>query len=77
MVLMRIEKLSKEDLTKTAYRDLVQDYVYSCAIHIARDMFALLPLKIAVVYAVDNFLNSKTGHQEYATILSVFLSVTH
>ena len=43
----------------------------SCAIRIARDMFALLPLTIVVVHAVDNILNSETGHHEDATILSV------
>lgn len=71
MSLTQTGKLSKKDLTKTAYYELIQDYVCSCAIRIARDMFALLPLKIVVVHAVDNIINSETGHHEDATILSI------
>ncbi len=71
MALTQTGKLSKKELTKTAHCGLVQDYVCSCAIRIARDMFALLPLTIVVVHAVDNILNSETGHHEDATILSV------
>lgn len=71
MSLTQTGKLSKKELTKTAYYELVQDYVCSCAIRTARDMFALLPLKIVVIHAVDNILNSETGHHEDATILSV------
>jgi len=69
--LTKTGKLSKKDLTKTAYYELVQDYVCSCALRIARDMFALLPLEIVVVHAVDRIINSQTGHQEDATILSI------
>ncbi|MCX7715467.1 MAG: DUF4236 domain-containing protein [Clostridia bacterium] len=71
MSLTQTGKLSKKDLTKTAYYGLVQDYVCSCALRIARDMFALLPLEIVVIHAVDNVLNGETGHHENATILSV------
>jgi hypothetical protein len=71
MSLTKTGKMSKKELTKTAYYDLVQDYVCSCAIRIARDMFALLPLKTVVVHAVDDIINTETGHQENATILSV------
>ena len=70
MSLTQTGKLSKKELTKTAYYELVQDYVCSCALRIARDMLALLPLKIVVIHAVDNILNSETGHHEDATILS-------
>ena len=71
MSLTQTGKLSKKELTKTAYYELVQDYVCSCGIRIARDMFALLPLKIVVIHAVDNIINSKTGHHEDTTILSI------
>jgi len=69
--LTKAGKLSKKDLTKTAYYDLVQDYVASTAIRIARDIFALLPLDKVVVHAVDNILNTQTGYEEEKTILSV------
>ncbi len=64
-------KLSRKNLTKTAYYDLVQDYVASTAIRIARDVFALLPLDQVVVHVVDNILNTQTGYEEERTILSV------
>jgi hypothetical protein len=71
MSLLKSGKLSKKEYTKTLYYELVQDYVCSCTIRIARDMFALLPLKMVVVHAVDNILNSETGHYDDATILSI------
>ncbi len=38
---------------------------------IARDMFAILPVQNVIVHAVDNVLNTSTGHNEDITILSV------
>lgn len=64
-------KLSTKKLTKTAYYDLVQDYVCSATIRIARDMFALLPLEVVVVHAVENILDGETGYHKDVTILSV------
>lgn len=69
--LTKTGKLSRKKLTKTAYYSLVQDYVSSCSIRIARDIFALLPLDTVVVHAVDNVLNTQNGHVEEVTILSV------
>lgn len=40
-------------LPKMEYNDLLQDYVCACAIRIARDMFALLPIRHIVVDARD------------------------
>lgn len=37
----------------TQYNDLLQDYVCGCAIRIARDIFALLPLRSVIVDARD------------------------
>lgn len=73
MSLTRTGKLSKKELTKTAYYELMQDYVCSCAIRIARDMFALLPLHTVVIHAVDHIIDSQTGHHEDSTILSIVL----
>lgn len=35
------------------YNDLLQDYVCGCAIRIARDIFALLPLRSVLINAID------------------------
>lgn len=69
--LTKTGKLSQKEMTKTAYYDLVQDFVCSCTIRIARDIFALLPVKTVVVHAVENGINTETGRQEEMTILSV------
>jgi len=69
--LTKTGKISKKNLTKTAYYDLIQDYVCSCSIRIARDMFALLPVDIVIVHAVETILNTSTGHSEDITVLSV------
>jgi hypothetical protein len=69
--LTKTGKLSRRNMAKTQYYELVQDYVCSCAIRIARDIMALLPVEKVVVHAVDNVLNTATGYSEDVTILSV------
>lgn len=71
VTLTKTGKLSKKDMTKTQYYELVQDYVCSCSIRIARDIMALLPVEKVVVHAVDNVLDTATGFSEDITILSV------
>ena len=63
--------ISEKELSKTAYYDLMQDYVSSTTIRIARDAFALLPVDTVIVHAVDNILNTATGYEEELTLLSV------
>lgn len=43
---------AKEQLMATEFNNLLQDYVCSICIRIARDMFALLPISNTVVHAV-------------------------
>jgi hypothetical protein len=68
--LTKTGKLSEKAMSKTAYYDLPQDYVCSCALRIARDMFALLPVRDVYVHVFENRLNSSTGHEEKLVILS-------
>lgn len=63
--------IAEKELSKTAYFDLMQDYVSSTTIRIARDAFALLPVDTVIVHAVDNILNTATGYEEELTLLSV------
>jgi hypothetical protein len=63
-------KLSRKNMTKTQYYELVQDYICSCSIRIARDMMAILPVEKVVVHAADSLLDSATGHNEEVTLLS-------
>ena len=57
--------------SKTAYYELVQDYVSSTVLRVARDTFALLPVQKVIVHAVDKVLNPATGNDEEVTICSV------
>lgn len=52
---------SKSSMKITDYNDLFQDYVCSCSIRVARDIFALLPVSHVIVHALS----------EGSTVLSV------
>lgn len=69
--LTKTGKLSEKNLSKSVYYDILQDYVCSCTIRLARELFALLPINFVIVHAVDNTLNTVTGTYEFQTILSV------
>ena len=69
--LTKTGKLSIKQMTKTRYFELQQDYVSSCILRIARDLFALLPLNIVIIHAYDSQLNTETGHEERILILSI------
>ena len=59
-----------KDFSKTAYYELVQDYVSSTMLRVARDTFALLPVQQVIIHAVDKVLNPATGNDEEVTIAS-------
>lgn len=63
-------KLSKKQMLITHYHALVQDYICSSSIRIARDILALLPIDKVIVHSVDNLLNPANGHKEDAIMLS-------
>jgi hypothetical protein len=69
--LTKTGKLSIKDMPKTKYFDLEQDYICSCAIRIARDVFSLLPVNQVLIHAIDDRLNSSTGIKDRVAILSV------
>lgn len=69
--LTKTGKLSTKQMTKTKYYELQQDYVCSCTLRIARDLFALLPLKTVLIHAYDEQLDTTTGHMKKAVILSI------
>ena len=63
-------KLAEKEMTKTAYYELMQDYVCSVMLKIARDSFALLPVNEVTVHATDVILNPATGNDESVTLVS-------
>ncbi len=71
LTLTKTGKLSEKDFSKSAFFDIMQDYVCSCSIRLARELFAVLPVDTVVVHAADVMLDTATGHDEEMTILSV------
>jgi hypothetical protein len=69
--LTKTGKLSVRQMPKTRYYALLQDYVCSCILRIARDLFALLPLETVMIHAYDEQLNTETGQKERLLILSI------
>jgi hypothetical protein len=69
--LLKSGKLSVKDIPVSKYNDLYQDYVCSATIRIARDLFAILPLREIIVTANGNVLNNSTGRIEEKPLLSV------
>lgn len=64
-------KLSRKQLSKTRFYELMKDFVCSCTIRVARDTMALLPVQQVAVHVVDHAVNTATGHLETITVLSV------
>ena len=60
-----------KEMPKTQYYDLVRDYVSSTILRVARDSFALLPVKTVVIHAVDSVVNTATGNDEEIVLVSV------
>lgn len=69
--LLKSGKLSVKQIPKGRFYEMYQDYVCSCALRIANELFCLLPINAVVITAVDDLLNSKTGHLEEKPVLSV------
>ena len=63
--------ISEFKLKGSAYNDLAQDYVCSCSIRIAREVFALLPVDFVLVNAEEEMFDSSTGNNEQTTIMSI------
>ena len=65
--------LMEKPFTKSEYYELVQDYVASTILRVARDSFALLPIQKVLIHAVDSQLNTATGNEDEITIVSVMI----
>ena len=72
--LLRSGKLSEKPMPQSRFQELYQDYVCGTVLRIARELFALLPIQMSIINAAANILNTKTGHMEDMTILSVSVS---
>lgn len=67
-------RLSKRKLTKTEYYDILQDYISSCTIRIARELFAIIPISRVVISVEETIIDDITGEEWDDTVLSVQFS---
>ena len=58
-------------MNKGKFNELYQDYICSCVLRVARELFALLPIENVFVTAIGELLNKQSGHIEEQPILSV------
>ncbi len=69
--LLKSGLLSVKKMPKGQFNEIYQDYVCSCVLRVANELFSILPDEMVFITAVDKLLNSKTGHIEESPILSV------
>ena len=63
-------KLSNKKMPISKFNELYQDYICSCAIRVAREAFALLPINYTHVNAIADMLDSSNGRIYPQPILS-------
>jgi hypothetical protein len=63
-------KLSEKPVPKTRFHEMYRSYVCGCVLRVARELFALLPIKLVIVTAIGEILNTQTGHLQANPILS-------
>jgi hypothetical protein len=68
---LKTGKLSVKPMPKTRFYEIYQHYVCGCVLRVARELFALLPVKMVIVTALGQILNTQTGHLEEKAVLSV------
>lgn len=64
-------KLSTKAMPKGQYWELYQDHVCSCALRLACEIFAALPVSRAIINIGKSQISSATGHPELVTFLAV------
>lgn len=72
--LLKNGKLSVKKIPTGKRNELLQDYICSCVLRVARELLNLLPDDRVLVTAVDELLNTATGYPEEHPILSVVIT---
>jgi len=72
--LLKSGKLSVKKMPQGRFNEIYQDYVCSCILRVGNELFSVLPESMVIVTAVDELLNTKTGHLEKSPIVSACLS---
>lgn len=72
--LLQSGKLSTKKMPKGKFNELYQDYLCSCVLRVANELFSILPIEMVFVTVTEMQLNTATGRQEPTPILSVAIS---
>lgn len=67
-------RLSVKKMPKGRFNELHQDYVCSCVLRVANELFSILPDDVVFVTATDQLLDTATGHLEDLPIVSVCIT---
>ncbi|MDB4962534.1 MAG: hypothetical protein JWP01_2533 [Myxococcales bacterium] len=67
-------KLSTKAIPAGRYWSIYQDHVCSCALRIALETFAVLPVRRAIVNIARTMLDESTGHMVRPTILALHVA---
>ena len=71
--LLKSGALSTKAMPKGEFYGLYQDYVCSCSLRVAGEIFAAIPVAIIIVNAIEHVLNTATGQLEEQPILSAVI----
>jgi hypothetical protein len=67
-------KLSVKPMSKQRFVEICQDYVCSCVLRLARELFALLPVETLLITAAAGSLDTATGRESEHPFLSLIIS---
>jgi hypothetical protein len=66
-------KVSVKTMPPSRFHEVYQDYVCSCMLRVAREVFALLPVDTVLLTAATAVFDPSTGHTAERPVLSVVL----
>lgn len=64
-------KVVVKAMPKAQFHELYQDYVCSCVLRVARELFALLPIELVLITATVDGIDMQTGHPAKLPVLSL------
>jgi hypothetical protein len=67
-------KLSRKNMPAGRFNELYQDYVCSCILRTAREIFAHLPVSQVLISTQTSLFDSTTGHEQEETIVSAVIT---
>jgi hypothetical protein len=69
-------KVSVKPMPKGRFHEIYQDYICSCMLRVAREVFALLPVNTLLVTASADLTDAKTGVESEQPVLSAVMPRT-